>query len=616
MKKIIGILIIVLLVLISYTVVVNATEFGDITEIIIEGDTTKEIYIDDEVLRNDILKNHDIDSDGRITEKDMINITYIFYDRRGDTSAPKITSIKGLEKAINLESLYLNDNAITDISPIVGLTRLNHADFGTNKITDISCIKNVDKGTNIYLSCNYIDFSEGSKNLEILKNYYSDDKDMQNTIISTQRCSKPEDDNKIVNLDARIKNKLISYGIDKNKDGNLSIIELYEAEFLDPDFVTVIDLSNLGLTDISGLEYLRAYEINLSNNKLTDISIFAKNRNFGAINLSHNKIKDISCFANYNMIDEIIDLSYNEIEDISSIKTWPQILKEGIQEYEETYRLLNINLANNKITDITPVKDFKNIRKLNLSNNKISNIEPLASYDFTFRDTQKEELVTFAGIILDGNLIDKTLQQNKKAIDVFKSKNVKLQIGKQAIGILKDIKETDWYYGPVKYVYNNGIILGKTDTLFKPNDTLTRGQLVTILWRMDGSKIVDNANKFNDVKQGDYYFEAVKWAYSNKVVNGYSADKFAPNNNISREQLAVMLRNYAVYKNKKIINLEDISKYKDSKGVASYSVEAVKWAIGNKIISGKDDGARIDPKGNALRAQAAAMIQNYCYNIK
>ena len=179
-----------------------------------------------------------------------------------------------------------------------------------------------------------------------------------------------------------------------------------------------------------------------------------------------------------------------------------------------------------------------------------------------------------------------------------------------------DVLTTDWYNNAVRYVYKNKIIKGTTATTFKPNNKLTRGQLATIIWRMEGSKKVTNGKNFSDVKNTDYYYDAVRWASANKIVNGYSNGRFGADDNITREQLAVMLQNYARYKKKNTTKVADISKYKDVTGVSSYAVDAVKWAIGNKVISGKSNGTRIDPKGNATRAEASAMIQNYCINIK
>ena len=178
-----------------------------------------------------------------------------------------------------------------------------------------------------------------------------------------------------------------------------------------------------------------------------------------------------------------------------------------------------------------------------------------------------------------------------------------------------DISKNDWYYNSVKYVSNNKIITGTTPYTYNPNGKLTRGQLATIIWRMAGMPKV-KGKEFPDVKTTDYYYQAIQWASANKIVNGYATGKFGPKDNVTREQLAVMLQNYAKYKKKNVNDLANISEYSDIKKVSSYAINAVRWAIHNKIISGKEGGTKIDPKGNATRAEVAAMIQNYYIYIK
>ena len=176
----------------------------------------------------------------------------------------------------------------------------------------------------------------------------------------------------------------------------------------------------------------------------------------------------------------------------------------------------------------------------------------------------------------------------------------------------KDVKTTVWYYDSIKYCFKNGIIMGTTDTTFSPNTNVTRGNLVTILWRMEGSPKVSGNISFPDVKETDYYYEAVKWAEKTGVVHGYDTGKFGPNNNISREQLATILNNYAKYKKKDTNVQADLSKFTDNKKISSYAREGVAWAVAKKVISGKENGTKVDPQGKASRAEAAAMIQNYC----
>ena len=178
-----------------------------------------------------------------------------------------------------------------------------------------------------------------------------------------------------------------------------------------------------------------------------------------------------------------------------------------------------------------------------------------------------------------------------------------------------DVNEDDWYYNSVIYCATNKIIYGTSNTTFSPNKNLTRGNLVTLLWRMEGSPKISGEQKFSDVKQDAYYYEAIKWAEKNKVVNGYDDGKFRPNNNITREQLATILKNYADYNKKDTSKRADLNKFIDNKGISSYAKDGVSWAVATKVMSGKENGTRVDPSGNASRAEAAAMIANYCNYI-
>ena len=179
-----------------------------------------------------------------------------------------------------------------------------------------------------------------------------------------------------------------------------------------------------------------------------------------------------------------------------------------------------------------------------------------------------------------------------------------------------DVPKQQWYYNTVSYCYSHGIITGTTDTTFSPNENLSRAMLVTILWRMAGTPSAKTSNAFPDVKEGIWYTNAIKWATGEKIVSGYDNGKFGPNDNVTREQLAVMLRNYANYKKKNTNSNTSLSKYSDNAKVSSWAKSAMQWAVGKKIVSGKNNGTSLDPKGNATRAEAAAMVNNYIVNVK
>ena len=122
-------------------------------------------------------------------------------------------------------------------------------------------------------------------------------------------------------------------------------------------------------------------------------------------------------------------------------------------------------------------------------------------------------------------------------------------------------------------------------------------------------------DKFPDIKPTHWWYDAVNWAASNGVVNGYNDGKFKPSLAISRQQLALILQNYAKFKKKDVSKRLDITKFTDYKKITSYAVDPVSWAIASKVMSGKENGTKVDPQGTATRAQAATMLTNYCTYI-
>lgn len=177
-----------------------------------------------------------------------------------------------------------------------------------------------------------------------------------------------------------------------------------------------------------------------------------------------------------------------------------------------------------------------------------------------------------------------------------------------------DVPSKSWYFRAVKYAFDNKMISGTSDTTFSPNTNLTRGMLVTILWRMEGSPVAKTGTNFSDIKSSDYFYNSVKWASSKKIVSGYDNGRFGANDTITRQDLAVMLNNYCRYKNKFKATSTKLDTYKDYKNIAAYAKPAMQWAVGNKVINGSNN--ELTPRGKATRAQAASMLYNYCMNIK
>ena len=178
-----------------------------------------------------------------------------------------------------------------------------------------------------------------------------------------------------------------------------------------------------------------------------------------------------------------------------------------------------------------------------------------------------------------------------------------------------DVVEGAWYYDSIRYAYENGLIAGYPNGLFGINDTITRGQIATILWRMEESPVVNYAMTFEDVGAGMYYAEAIRWAASEGIVGGYTATQFGPDDAITREQLAAILWRYAQYKEYDVSVGEDtnILSYADALTVSEWAVPAMQWANGAGLIQGSDNN--LMPRGNATRAQAAAILHRFCETV-
>ena len=151
---------------------------------------------------------------------------------------------------------------------------------------------------------------------------------------------------------------------------------------------------------------------------------------------------------------------------------------------------------------------------------------------------------------------------------------------------------------------------GMSATEFSPNGKLTRGQMVTILYRMAGSPAVDKDAPFTDVKAGRYYTQAIRWAWAEGIANGITPTRFAPEEPITREQMVTFLARYAASTGKKIASQVDLSSFPDSELISEYAKESMAWAVENGILNGMD--GKLAPKATATRAQSAAVLQRYC----
>ena len=176
-----------------------------------------------------------------------------------------------------------------------------------------------------------------------------------------------------------------------------------------------------------------------------------------------------------------------------------------------------------------------------------------------------------------------------------------------------DVTEGDWFYDAVRYAYETGLMDGVGDSLFAPNSETTRAQLVTILYRLAGQPAVSGDLPFTDVENGTWYTDAVAWAAENGIVNGTTDTTFAPGDDITREQLVTVLYRYAESKGYDVSASADLSGYPDAGQVQDYAQPAMAWAVAEGIVEGVD--GTLNPAGNASRAQIATILMRFCEGV-
>ena len=176
--------------------------------------------------------------------------------------------------------------------------------------------------------------------------------------------------------------------------------------------------------------------------------------------------------------------------------------------------------------------------------------------------------------------------------------------------VFSDVDVNAWYNNAVQNALDKGLMAGTSSTTFAPNAKLTRAMVVQILYSMEGKPAVSGAADFSDVAANDWFAAAVKWASDNKIVAGMGDGTFAPNANVTREQLAVILMGYAKAEGKNVSAAADLAAYADASSVSTWAEAGMKWAVGSGIISGKT-ATTLDAQGTATRAEVAQMILKF-----
>ena len=176
-----------------------------------------------------------------------------------------------------------------------------------------------------------------------------------------------------------------------------------------------------------------------------------------------------------------------------------------------------------------------------------------------------------------------------------------------------DVSTSDWFYSDVMFVYENGLFSGTDSRSFSPNASMTRAMLVTVLYRLEGEPAGTGSSSFSDVYSGSYYEKAVAWAAANGIVTGTGSTSFSPDAKVTREQLAAILYRYAQYKKLDTDAGAKLDSFSDAGNVSGYASEALSWAVSEGLINGAS--GRLMPKGDATRAQVAAILHRFVENV-
>lgn len=175
-----------------------------------------------------------------------------------------------------------------------------------------------------------------------------------------------------------------------------------------------------------------------------------------------------------------------------------------------------------------------------------------------------------------------------------------------------DVASDDWFCEAVQYVFDNGMMNGVGNDSFAPDSNLTRGMIAQVLYNLEGTPEA-GSDAFGDVEAGQWYANAVNWAAANDIVSGYGDDTFGPQKDITREQMAQILYNYAVFKGYDVSVQGDLSAFEDGSETSDWALPAVKWAVGSGLLQGYS--GRLNPAGTATRAEVAQILMNFCENI-
>ena len=341
-------------------------------------------------------------------------------------------------------------------------------------------------------------------------------------------------------------------------------------------------------------------------------SVFPFNNQIVVAEMTGQKIRDMleMSLMNYPAEDgsfpHVAGLTFSVNKSIpTSVKTDENTVFTGV---DGEYRVYDIKVLNEDTGEYEPIK--------------LDGTYSFASFNYFVLD-QGGGMSMFDGVkilkndgMLDVEALETYITENLGGVIGEEYAEVDNRInftdGEDALNKFTDLSDDAWYSDSAKYVLENGLMKGVTDTTFAPNENLTRAMLVTVLYRAEGEPATNRSIPFSDIDMGAYYANAVSWAKQNGIVNGVTENEFAPNIDITREQIATIMHRYAMYKGDDVESGENtnILSYDDSDSISDYAISSMQWATGSGLIKGKTEST-LNPLDNATRAEIAAILHRF-----
>ena len=359
---------------------------------------------------------------------------------------------------------------------------------------------------------------------------------------------------------------LLADTADVNGNGQLSTLELRH--------VSELNCSNLGIADLTGIEHFTELAaLNCENNQLTALDV-SKNTHLSEIYCGGNQLATL-------------DLTGLPIKDAETDTGHVQKLTgsytlSGTENGVGLFDLSQI-VGKEHIGSITEVKGAAYDKETGIA--RYSAAVETPSYTYSTGSSAVSLTVEFA---LDLSKLPKTP--------------------------FEDVKAGAWYFDAVLEAFRDGLMVGMSETEFSPGAPMTRAMLVAVLHRLAGSPSVSGKMPFTDVASGTWYYDAVLWASQNDIVAGMSETTFAPQENITREQIVAIFSRYtAKFSPDKTEATAELTSFADSASVSDWALDDMKWAVAYKVINGSPSAGKLylNPQGNATRAEVATILMQY-----